>query len=244
MDKFVSIIITHWTQNNVRSAVMRKSLTSLVENTKYPYELIIIDNGENEEDSKFLRDLKPNVYIRNEHNMHFGYARNQGVKLSQGDYICIADNDIIYSEGWLKECVKVLEVFPDKKIYGTPIEYPTPVMKDRYDRGELEHDGKAYNLSMRAGSNCFVCRREDFFEIGLFSAHRIAGSRWTDSAVRAGYLAAVVPGKMITDEGLREGYSLGKSIPIRLHVRNGKDIYFNSDEYRKENIEGPYKEQL
>lgn len=234
MSKFVSIVITHFHFTDVRSVTMKRSLGSLIENTKYPYELIIVDNGGSEEDSEFLQSLKPNVYIRNELNMHFGYARNQGIALSRGDYVCIADNDIIYKKGWLTECVKVLEAFPEEKIYATPIDYPTRVMKEKYHQGQLKLNENTYNLSMRAGSNCFVIRKEDLNTIGWFAPHRIAGSLWTDNAVHAGYLAAVVPGEMVFDEGLRAGYNLGESIPIKLRIRNFEDIYFNVDEFRRD----------
>ena len=101
----VSVIVTHWGQNEFRSAVMWRSIESLI-NTASGAEMIVVDNGGNYEDSLFLlqyaNEGKIACYIRNRKNMHFGYARNQGVKLSSGNYIVIADNDISYENGWLE----------------------------------------------------------------------------------------------------------------------------------------------
>jgi GT2 family glycosyltransferase len=237
---FVSIIITSYIPNNERAVFMRESISSLIENTNYPYQLIVVDNGGSMRESEWLLSKADegeiHVYIRNGTNMHFGYARNQGLKLAHGGYICIADNDIKYKKGWLTECVAVLEGNPNHKIYATPFAYPTTAMNKRYHQGFLEFKDKEYELNMRAGSNCFVVKREDFRAIGGFGAHRIAGSHWTDTATKKGYLACVVPGQYAVDQGLRKGYNLGESIPIKLKMK-GKSIYFNQDEYKKRHSE-------
>lgn len=214
-----------------RSELMKKSIYSLIDNTDSPYELIVIDNGNSHEDSLFLMTLahagKINTYIRNAHNMHFGYARNQGISMAHGDYVSIVDNDLVYSKGWLRKCTELLEAFPDKKYYSTPIPYPTLGLDKRYHEGFIKHNGVDHQVHQRAGSNCFVIRRSDFDIIGRFTHHRIAGSYWTDSAVRAGYRAVVIPDNVVLDMGLREGYDLSKTLPIEIKVFNGEPLVLN-----------------
>jgi glycosyltransferase involved in cell wall biosynthesis len=236
--------MTHYAMNSERSAVLRASMKSLFESTNYPFELIVIDNGgasDYGDDSDYFESLvalgKINTLITNAKNMHFGYARNQGIALAQGDYICIADNDLLYKKDWLKSCIEALEEFPGEKVYATPMKYPTLMPStDRYAGGILTRkDGSIVKLNLRAGSNCFVIRRKDLQEIGLFKAHRIAGSLWTDDAVYAGYKALVVPGELVDDLGLRRGYNLKESIPIKLELSNGSVVNFNRDSLYKEN---------
>ena len=94
--KFVSIIMVHFAMNKKRSEMMKLSVESLLENTRYPYEFIVIDNSGSESDSMFFQRLskegKIHCLIKNSANMHFGYARNQGIQVANGDYICIIDN--------------------------------------------------------------------------------------------------------------------------------------------------------
>ena len=231
--KFISIIIVHYASNASRSKVMRSSLGSLKDSTKLPYELIVVDNGGNEEDSKFLSDLAAkgdiNTYIRNANNMHFGFARNQALQICNGEYIAVCDNDIVYTPEWLERCVEVLEANPDKKIYATPI-YNVAHWRPKFWQGEVQAKGRTYRLNMRAGSNCWVTRRKDFEEIGKFMVHRVAGTKWTNTAVRKGYLAAVTPQIMVNDLGFRRGYNLNTSLPVKLDLHNGEEVYFNQDE--------------
>lgn len=245
MDKFCSIIVTHFSSNNERKLLVRRSLETLVDNTSFPFELIVVDNGGNStNNSDFFLNLVDkgyiSTYVKNANNMHFGYARNQGYAMSHGEYICIADDDIEYQVGWLEECIKILDAYPDKKIYATPFDYPMDGLREKYNQGELELDGKRYVLNMRAGSNCFVVRREDYDEIGGFECHRIAGSHWTNKAVRLGYLACVLPGNYAKDLGLRKGYNLKQSIPIRKTLSNRAEIFFNTDEFKVSNEDKIY----
>ena len=228
--KFCSIIITHWGNTPERSEIMRKSIDSLFSSLDYPSEVIVIDNGTSIEDSEHLLKLttegKIQHYIRNASNMSFGYARNQGIKLSHGEYLCIADNDLIYQKGWLSECIKVLEAFPNEKYYTTPMPYQA---NRKFDKGTLTLNEKVYNLNSRAGSNCFVIRRSDMDNIGHFIYHRIAGSKWTDKATRLGYLAVVIPNHWVEDIGFRNGYDFTKVIPISLKLTDGTIINLNQD---------------
>lgn len=239
MSKFCSIVITHYANTPERSEIMRKSLTSLFTSLDYPSEVIVVDNGNVVEDSNHLLKLttegKIQHYVRNTGNMHFGYARNQGIKLADGDFICICDNDILYKPGWLTSCIDILEAYPDNKIYATPIYNVTHWTKKFWGGEQLELNGKIYRLNSRAGSNCFVIRRKDLEIIGRFRRHRIAGTKWTERAIELGYMAAVSPSLMIQDMGFRNGYNFKELIPIKKKLSSGEEIYFNQDEFKKKN---------
>jgi glycosyltransferase involved in cell wall biosynthesis len=217
--------------------MMVASIMSLLDTT-YPFELIVIDNGNSEADTQFFLDLvkagKINTYVRNANNMHFGYARSQGLELAQGDYICIADNDILYKDPeWLSKCIKVLEYKPKNKWYATPVDYPMPgdKMDIRYRTGSFNFNGETYTLNMRAGSNCMVVRRRDFKVIGKFVPHIISGSKWATEAVKKGYLAVVLPSGCVEDMGIRRGYNLSQVVPIKIDLSDGESVHFNRDSY-------------
>lgn len=209
--KHTSIIWTSWSMNKERQETLRKSLESLIETTK-GQQIILIDNGEDLEDSKWFLEKTHNkeiaCYIRNRHNIHFGAARNQGLKSCTGDYIVISDNDIFFEQGWLEECLKVFKEYPNEKIIVSHLDYPTGMLKERYDRGYL---GK-YKLNMRAGSNCFMMKRSTFEEMGYFEIHKIAGTKFTDKLVRNGYLTAIISTGKVVDMACRKGYDLNKEI--------------------------------
>lgn len=246
--KIISMVIVHWSMDDNRSKILRKSLNSLFPTIKnFPVELIIVDNGGNLEDSKYLLNLaeegKVNTYIRNAQNMSFGYARNQALRVCNGDYICIADNDIEYQEGWLEACLDVLGAYPDRKIWATPIYNVAHWLPKYWVEEKLKVKDMTYHLNFRAGSNCWVMRREDFEEVGEFLIHRVAGTKWTEEAMEKHYVGALPPYTMIKDLGFREGYRYHEAPSIKIVLSNGKEVYFNQDEYRRNNSSLFYLEQ-
>src|SRR3990167_11324669 len=118
-----SVVMVHWAQNDFRSAMMRESVRTLIE-TAPEAEIIIVDNGGNLADSIFLLNLaeegKIACYIRNRHNMSFGFARNQGFDMAVGEYLVSTDNDILFSSGWIEWCKGILDKAGDKYLV-TPL---------------------------------------------------------------------------------------------------------------------------
>ena len=206
----VSIIVVHWAQDEKRSRAMYQTILSLAQ-TAPNAEIIVVDNGGSDSDSNFLlREASSGhiaCYVRNRKNMHFGYARNQGIKLSSGDFLVVADNDILYFDGWLEKTISFLKKNKGKYL-ATPLRCDP--MNNRKTRWMGEADG--WRLNMRAGSNCTVMRREDFEKIGWYEQHRIAGSKWTDRYVRMGYLMAVMPEPKAHDLGFRKGYNFNEPV--------------------------------
>lgn len=72
----------------------------------YDYALIIIDNGSEKPTRKILERLQvfcnPRLrVIRNEENLGFVKAINQGMKASIAPYVCWLNNDTVVTVGWL-----------------------------------------------------------------------------------------------------------------------------------------------
>jgi GT2 family glycosyltransferase len=107
------IIIPVWNQLEVT----RECVDSILKNTGYPYRLIIIDNGSEAATASYLLGLKEKkdldlLLIRNDKNLGFVKAVNQGVVVSDAPYLCIMNNDTIAASGWLEEMVDVIEANP------------------------------------------------------------------------------------------------------------------------------------
>lgn len=230
----VSIIMAHWGMNDFRSETLRKCLDSLIETTKHlPVEIIIGDNGGNKEDSLYLLDLveqkKIKHYFRNSENLYFGWVRNIGYEMSDGKYLVFSDNDILYKEGWLEKSIGILEKYPENKIFITPLRTDREHRNNRHWSGELEYNGERILLNMRAGSNSWVMRREDFPIIGKFRNHYIAGSKWNDSFVKKGYLMATMEyDQRAQDIGFKKGYNCRQEVDIFKIFSNGEKLRINT----------------
>lgn len=185
--------------------MMRQCIQSLL-HTARGSELIVCDNGGSADDSRFLLEhcLSGGIasYTRYRNNMHLGYARNDALRRASRPYIAVVDNDILFEEGWLEECVRWLES-TQGKYFATPLS-PDPMNGMRSVRWDGEANG--WRLNTRAGSNAWVMPRSALDEIGFFQTNStITGSRYADKVYHAGYRIGVMPVSKATDLGFRKG---------------------------------------
>jgi GT2 family glycosyltransferase len=100
----ISIIIPAYNQHEMTFDCMR-SVRRKSEN----YEIILIDNGSNPkyEHQNFLRP----VIIRNEENLGFPKAVNQGIRVAHGETIILLNNDVIVTPEWAERLARWIGVY-------------------------------------------------------------------------------------------------------------------------------------
>ncbi|HHT9135737.1 MAG TPA: glycosyltransferase [Candidatus Wunengus sp. YC60] len=112
--KPVSIIILTWNALDCT----QKCVHSIQNHTRYPHEIIFIDNASNDGTVEYLRNLVrecPNYkLIENQENKGFAAGNNQGVAAASGEYVMLLNNDVLVSDNWLNGLVESLEI--DKNI--------------------------------------------------------------------------------------------------------------------------------
>ncbi len=91
----------------------KQFVESIKKFTKLPYELILVDNASTDGTITYLRRLaQENINVRlilNKENVGFPQGVNQAINRSTGDYILIANNDIVVTEGWLERLKETIE---------------------------------------------------------------------------------------------------------------------------------------
>lgn len=147
-------------------------IESIQKNTDIPYELIVVDNASKDETSEFLKAINAHV-VTNPENRGCAIAWNQGVKCAKGDYLCIINNDIVVTKGWLS----ILISFMEKGNYH--------IVSPAVVEGPLNYDLEAYALDFtkscytlvhkKASAYCMAIKREIFEQVGLFDEQFIYG---------------------------------------------------------------------
>ncbi|MGE5062697.1 MAG: glycosyltransferase family 2 protein [Myxococcales bacterium] len=92
-----------------RFSMTRESLESLLANTKPPFELIYVDAGSPTTVATYLHSqslLHGFRLIRVPRHLPPVEARNLGFGASRGRYVVFTDNDVVFSEGWLRTLVE------------------------------------------------------------------------------------------------------------------------------------------
>ena len=75
------------------------------------YEIIIIDNGSNPPIKQPFCGFVDVTMIRNETNLGFPAAVNQGIVKSKGDIVVLLNDDVICTPGWADRLLRGLESF-------------------------------------------------------------------------------------------------------------------------------------
>lgn len=92
----------------------RQCVQSIEENTRYPHEIIFVDNASADGTVEYLKTIvakKPHYHlILNDENKGFSAGNNQGMAQAEGDYILLLNNDVLVSDGWLERLVACGEV--------------------------------------------------------------------------------------------------------------------------------------
>ena len=99
-----------------RFPVLIACLTSLVENTAVPLDLLVFDNGSCTEVQEYLRELQGRGVIQ----LLFRSARNLGkagaLRLifgaAPGELVAYCDDDFYFFPGWLEAQLEILDTFP------------------------------------------------------------------------------------------------------------------------------------
>lgn len=186
----VSIIIPSWFKegmsghyNDINETyyIASRCLERLLKVTdRSLYELIIIDNGSTLKTKDIPFDWMPleeywsyaDKLIKNETNLGFGPAVNQGVNKATGEYILQMNNDVIVLEGWLEA---ILEAFTHTELH-PPVGMIMPnLIKLPYQSDCANEKGNKLDIEkvFALKREKLVLRNEDIYE-----RHAQFGSLW------------------------------------------------------------------
>jgi GT2 family glycosyltransferase len=86
-----------------------RALEALSANTDPVFELILVDNASPDDSlAQVEQRVSGATIIRNEANLGFGGASNQGAKLARGRYLCLLNSDALVEPGWLPPLLETL----------------------------------------------------------------------------------------------------------------------------------------
>jgi len=171
----VTIIIPHYNQKES----LKVLLPSIANQTFDNYEVIIIDDFTPDRSApeyirNLIRDYPKMRLVENQENMRFVKAVNKGIRLSNGEYICLLNQDTEVKENFVGRNVEILDA--DASIAGLSC-----IIVDKYGKdwwtGGVIHVAFPVNLTddfeglrmvdFVAGTAAFY-RKEVFEKIGLF----------------------------------------------------------------------------
>jgi len=197
LSDLVSVIIPNWNGKRFLSAC----LDSLACQTYKALEVVVVDNGSVDDSVAFLKGHYNWVRLLCfDYNRGFSVAVNQGIKVCNGKFVALLNNDTVVDSGWIEELVRTLYAHPEAvSIASKMLSYDDKTIidgaGDGYRRGGLpgrighkeidvgQFDQPRYVFGACGGAAIY--RRELFDEIGLFDEDYFAYLEDVDLAFRA-----------------------------------------------------------
>ncbi len=148
------------------------------------YEVIIVDDGSDEDTSDMLGMVKNITVLKNKRNMGVVGSYNRGAGKAKGNYLVFLNNDTLVTQGWLSGLRKTLQNVPDAGLVGAKLVYPDGrlqeaggiVWKDgsSWNYGNLDDPGRPEYSYMREADYCtgacLMIERNLFSQIGGFDS--------------------------------------------------------------------------
>src|SRR5262249_51140068 len=150
------------------------------------YELVLIDNGSADGTAAFFAEVRAKAgperveVIRNEKNLGYPAACNQGLAKAQGDYVVFLNNDTLVTPGWVEGLIGwSLHDWPGVGLVGpvtncsrppqeVPVDYEGPTGLAAFAaRRRRDFAGQALPVERLTGF-CLLARREVLGRLGGF----------------------------------------------------------------------------
>lgn len=233
----VSVVIPNW--NGER--FLRACLPALAEQTYHDFETIVVDNGSTDSSLEYLSALRPRPeIIRNQENLGFAAAANQGTRVAKGRFVALLNNDAVPAPDWLEHLVKCIS--PDETLFAVG-----STILDFHRPGVIEEAGGGYTalgFAYRRGeglpeTTCpkdadvfTVCagaalyRKELLLAMGGFPEQFFAYVEDMDAgwrARRAGYRNRICAAARVRHMG--SATSGSKHNPFKIHLTNRNNVW-------------------
>jgi GT2 family glycosyltransferase len=192
------------------SKILAGCISTLLNQTRPPLEIILVDNGSTDDSVRMVREKFPEVNVlRCEVNLGYAEGNNIGSKVAQGEFLVLVNNDAELDSRCLEQLSTSLSSEPDlvavqgkvlrqgqpstldsSGSYLTPIGFLYHIGFDKPDT----HVKESYVFS--AKGVCMMIRRDLFHYLGGFDSDYFAYFEESDFCWRAwiaGYKVKVVP---------------------------------------------------
>jgi GT2 family glycosyltransferase/glycosyltransferase involved in cell wall biosynthesis len=239
----VTIVIPVW--NQVAHTIA--CLESLADNTPPDlYEVVVVDNASTDETPALCAALEGDVrVIRNDENLGFGRACNQGAAAGapEAEFVLFLNNDTVLLPGWLEPLVAAMDADPRLGAVQPRLVYPDGRLCDAgglvfadgdawvYGKGHPHPDAPQFTCRRApdyASGACLLVRRAAFREVGGFD-DRYAPAYYEDTdlsfALRAaGWRVLYEPASTVVHV---EGGTAGTdtSVGLKRHQVRNREVF-------------------
>ena len=217
--------------------LLEKNLPSFIKAWEYKknniLEIIIVDDGSEDESVKFLKKNYPNIkLIKHTKNRGFSASVNTGARASKGNLLLLINNDVVPSENFLEP---VFPHFSDNSVFAVSLrEKDYGYAKGKFEDGYILHspgkpDNKVHNTFWVSGGSG-VYRRDIWMKLGGMDEKLLSPFYWEDidlcyGALKRGYKLLWEPKAYVVHKHETTIGKMPKKMVQRIKERN--QLLFN-----------------
>ncbi len=220
---------------------LAKCLDALAKQDYKDYEIIVVDDASTQPGTEDVVFSYPNTkLIVHDRNMGFAKSVNDGIKVSEAEYVMLLNNDAYVDDGCLRALVTAMDATnDDDKVFSIQCKMLSAVNHALIDNagdfynilGWARTRGKdkladSFNKASQIFSSCAgaaIYKRKILNEIGLFDETHFAYLEDIDLGYRAqlfGYANKYEPSARVFHEGSATSGSRHNEFKVRLSARN------------------------
>lgn len=168
----ISVIVPAY---NVEKYI-KTCLDSLINQTYSNFEIIVVNDGSTDQTEEILRSYQSNPKFRiySQENGGLSAARNQGLKLANGELVCFVDSDDSVKSDYLEKLVApfIEDVDVDITVCG---------YQEKFENSVINHVLKSQKITGRKATEDLLIKQQDFnvlawnklYRKSLFSDYKI-----------------------------------------------------------------------
>ena len=128
----ISIIIVSWNTK----ILLQTCLQSVYDTIRHiTFEVIVVDNDSSDGSVEMVTKEFPQVkLICNKKNLGFAKANNIGIKVSQGNYICLVNSDVVVLNNCIETMFSYIDSHPTIGISGPKVLNPDKTLQRSFKR--------------------------------------------------------------------------------------------------------------
>ncbi len=163
----ISVVIP--TFNRIK--ILDRTLDSVINQTIKPYEIIVVDDGSNDQTGNWIKNKFPEINYFYQKNMGVSTARNTGIDMAKGDWIAFLDSDDEWNKDKLELQSKAIHNNKDIPLSHTNEIWIKNGVRINQKRSHQKFGGQIFNQCLKKciiSPSTVIIRKDIFNEIGLF----------------------------------------------------------------------------
>lgn len=103
---------------------IRNTILSVLNQSYQNFEIVIINDGSTDNSVEAVKTIKDErIRLIHQNNQGVSSARNKGIQEAKYDWIAFLDGDDLWEKNHLEEITKMMNIYPDDKVFVTSFEY-------------------------------------------------------------------------------------------------------------------------